>query len=62
MVVRTAADEHRDKALESINDAIANIAAIVIDRVWGWDEYKVGYYKELRQALNDLLDAQEKVS
>jgi len=56
IMVKTAADEHRDKAMENINDAIANIAAIVVEQAWGWDEYNKDYLRELRRGLNRLLD------
>ena len=56
MSVRTTADEHRDAAKENINDAIENISAIVVARVWGWDEYTAEYLVKLQSILNDLLN------
>lgn len=56
MSVRTEADEHRDAAVEHINEAAQHLSKIVIERVWGWDEYKKEYLVKLEKALHDLLN------
>lgn len=39
MSVRTTADEHLDKAKENIDEAIKNLHCIVVENVFGSDEY-----------------------
>jgi len=59
MGVITAADEHRDAAIENVDDAIKHISTIVVDCIWGWDHYSKEYFSILRAALRDLLDIRE---
>ena len=55
MGVKTTADECRDTALHSINNAIKNLSIIVVDQVFGWDEFSNEYLRLLQLTLNDLL-------
>jgi len=54
-MIKTQADKHRDALKDNINDAIKNLSAIVIDQVWGWDEFSKEYLHTLQSTLNDLL-------
>ena len=55
MSVTTTADEHKEKAKENISDAIANIGVIVIDEVWGTEQYTDEYLAMLTTTLSKLL-------
>ena len=55
MSVRTTADEYRDKALENIGDAIKNLAFIVVEQTYGWEEYSKEYLYKLQSSMNDLI-------
>jgi len=55
MGVRTTADERRDKSKEHVNNAIAEIAQIVVDEVYGSEDYTDEYKLTLREVLNELL-------
>ena len=59
MSVTTTAEEHKEKAKENVNDAITNIAAIVIDEVWGAESYSSEYLAMLTIILSDLLKIRE---
>jgi hypothetical protein len=55
MSVRTQADECLDRAKSGINDSITDLSQIVINRVWGSDEYKPEYKKKIDDSLITLL-------
>ena len=56
MSVRTTADEKLDLAREGVAQAIAGLDAVVVERVWGWDEFSTEYRGQLRQIMNLLLE------
>jgi hypothetical protein len=55
MSVRTTADECLDRVKASVNDSITDLSEVVINRVWGSDEFKVDYQKTLKESLFILL-------
>jgi len=54
MGVITTADERRDSALEHIDDAIKDLADIVVGKVWGYDEYSRDYELKLFKLFSEL--------
>jgi len=58
--MQTTADNYRDKARENIDNAIFNLAQIVIDQVAGWDNYTESYYAGLEDALYILMHLRTK--
>lgn len=57
----TQADEHRNKAREDIDSAIKNLSEIIVDKVWGWDDYKKDYLQELKEVFVELIKIREKI-
>lgn len=62
MSVATTADKNRDKAKREIEQAISNLAEIVVNQCWGWDEYHPRYFKALRKSLDELLDIRDRLN
>jgi hypothetical protein len=50
MSVRTTADAARDKAREHVGAAVKELSTILIEEVWGHDDYS----KEYLETLNDV--------
>ena len=55
MSTTTTADEKLQNAKEEINSAIKNLSEIVINQVWGYDEYREEYFDKMQSALTELL-------
>jgi|WetSurMetagenome_2_1015567.scaffolds.fasta_scaffold790763_1 hypothetical protein len=54
MKIKTEADEHLDKAKENIQEAIAELSAILMDQCVGWDEYAEPFRYIMFNALSQL--------
>ena len=61
MSVRTTADEKRDTAKDHIKMATKNLSEIIVDKVWGSDEFSLEYENRLLTALFDLLKIQASI-
>ncbi len=61
MGVTTAAHERIDDAKENVANAINNISAIAIERVWGWDEFNKEFRQELNKILFELMDIRDRL-
>ncbi len=59
--MQTAADDLRDSTRESITEAIKNLAEIVIDKVYGHDDYTEEYKNRLTEVLIDLIKIANKL-
>lgn len=59
MSVRTTADEKRDAAKDNIENAIKNLSEIVVDKVWGYDDFTKEYKKELLMATLKLIEIRD---
>lgn len=58
--MHTEADEHRDAALEHIDSALQHLNKIVVERCWGYDEYKIEYRMMLTLVHNILMLCRDK--
>jgi hypothetical protein len=56
MSVRTTADEKRDAAKDHVDAAIKNLSEIVIDQVYGSNEFSQEYNKRLFLAMSTLIE------
>ena len=61
MSVTTTADEARDAAKQNINEAIKHLSAIVVEQVWGHDDYTEDYQAKLRDAFRELLTLRDRL-
>ena len=61
MGVRTSADEKVDEARQSIREAARALSQVVVEEVWGHDEYNNEFRTTLREVLNGLLDLKQKL-
>jgi hypothetical protein len=61
MSVRTSADEHLDSAKEYLNLAILNLNKIVVERVWGAEEFSKEYTEIMTETMFELLKIQNKL-
>lgn len=61
MSVQTTADEHLSAAREAVREAIKNLAKIVVEEVWGHDEYTRDFKEDLRQAQDELIGVRERL-
>jgi hypothetical protein len=61
MGVVTTADERLDSAKEHLKAAGMDLAAIVIDECWGYDDYKLDYQIAMRDALNTVIQLKGKL-
>lgn len=61
MSVRTSAQENRDDAKKDINDAIKQLSEIVIDEIYGWDEFTSEYLETLKDILFKLLEIKKEL-
>ena len=57
----TEADGHRDKAVESVKDAIQNLSEIVVNQCCGHDDYGEEYRAALKQSLVDLIEVRDRL-
>lgn len=55
MSVTTEADEIIESIKKDIDSAIKSLSEIIIDRVWGYDDYGDDYKDNLANAMHDLL-------
>jgi hypothetical protein len=56
MSVITTADEKRDAAKDNIKAAIKNLSEIIVDEVWGSDDFNQEYKTKLFLAMSTLLE------
>ena len=56
-----SADERRDKAVENIKEAIGHLGKIVIDEVWGTEDYNKEYMLKLRDTLYQLMSIRDDI-
>jgi hypothetical protein len=61
MSVTTTADERLSSAQEHLRAAGTDLAAIVIDECWGYDDYTLDYKTAIRQALNNIIELKGKL-
>lgn len=61
MSIRTTADEKRDTAKDNIETAIKNLSEIIVDKVWGSDEFNEEYKNKLLLAMSKLLEIQASI-
>ena len=61
MSVETNADRARTKIIIDINDAIKNLAGIVIDRTEGSEEFSHAYIACMRDKMLKLLDIRDEL-
>jgi len=62
MSVQTEADRKLDAAKSNINDAIDNIAEIVVSRLSGSDDFDSDYKSKLLKSFNELLEIRERLA
>lgn len=55
MSVTTTADEMLNSAKSHVKEAASALSQIVIDEVWGHDEFSEEYKEKIRESLNDLV-------
>lgn len=56
MSVRTTFDEHRDKAIEKINEALRELHVCLNPNTWGFDDMRREYLLSMVQAQSKLLE------
>jgi hypothetical protein len=61
MISKTEADEHLDKARKSVQEAITELSAILIDQCGGWDQYAEPFRYIMLNALNDLKQIRDRL-
>jgi hypothetical protein len=61
MGVTTTADERLESAQDHLRAAGIDLAAIVIDECWGYDDYSPDYKIAIRQALNTIMELKGKL-
>ena len=61
MSVTTTADERLDSASEHLKAAGLDLAAVVIDECWGYDDYRLDYQIAIREALNTVIELRGKL-
>jgi hypothetical protein len=61
MGVTTTADERLESAKDHLRAAGIDLAAIVIDECWGYDDYSPDYKIAIRQALNTVMELKGKL-
>ena len=61
MSVQTEADRKLDMAKSNINDAIENLAGIVVSRLSGSDEFNSDYKSKLLKSFNELIEIRERL-
>lgn len=59
MGVRTTADESLDRADTHIKDAIRELAEIVVNQVWGHEEYNHEYREKIKKSLTQLIEVRD---
>ena len=57
----TTADERLNSASEHLKAAGMDLAAVVIDECWGYDDYGLDYQIAIRQALNAVIELRGKL-
>lgn len=58
----TTADEKLASAKQHIEDAIKDLSEILIDKVWGWDEFRDGVWVVLQASLFELMELRNKLN
>lgn len=61
MGVVTTADERLKAAKRSLQETIASLSDIVVQKCWGHDEYTPEYRQTLNETFRDLLEVQERI-
>jgi hypothetical protein len=61
MSVITSADAYLDSAKNHVNDAILSLNKIVIDRVWGVEDFNQSYMEAITETMFELLKLQRKL-
>lgn len=61
MSVATEADERLSRAQEHLREAGVDLAVIVVDECWGYDDYSLDYKTTIRQALNTIIELKGKL-
>lgn len=62
MSVRTAADEKREEAHAHVDQAVKALAAILVDRCWGYDEWTPAFQRCLAEAFTKLMEIERDLS
>ncbi len=61
MSVITEANEKIEAAQDDIQSAIENLSAIVVDKVWGSDEFNAGYRAKIFNAFQIMVNLGEEL-
>lgn len=61
MSVKTTADEKLDAAKWNIRDAYQSLAEIVVQKIWGYDEFGSEYKDKIQEAMNTLLNLEKEL-
>ena len=62
MSVITTADDRKQSAKESVEDAVKSLSNIVIDECWGADDFSKKHQEELYDALMTLIKVKKVLS
>ena len=61
MSVITEADKALDRTKHSVEDAVKNLSKIIVDQVWGHDDFSKEYKEELQRVFASLILVREKL-
>ena len=55
----TTADEHRDKAIEHIKEAISELSEIIVNQCSGHNDFREEYKNSLKEMMNTLIELRD---
>lgn len=61
MSVTTTADEIRENIRKDLDKVIFNMRLLVIDEVWGWNDYKDKYQEDMFQWLIQIKNIRKEI-
>lgn len=61
MSVTTTADEIRENIRKDLDKVIFNMRLLVIDEVWGWNDYKDEYQEDMFQWLIQIKNIRKEI-
>ena len=61
MSVRIEADEKIDNAKHYVQQALAQLNAVVVDRCWGHGDYTIEYKKRIAKAHASLVEVRDEL-
>ena len=62
MSTETEADRMLDKAKDNVQSAIENLSTIIVDKVWGHDDFNKEYKMRIMKSFYDLVDIRERLN